>query len=62
MSDIANWDPGSGGSDAPAKMAKLMSTEASDGPETMNGTNKLERFVGKSKKPGGPFGVQGQEF
>lgn len=62
VTDYANWDPGAGGMDAPAKKAKLFSTEAHDSVETMNGTNKLERAVGKKTPHGGPLGVRGQQF
>lgn len=59
---LDNWDPGAGGAYDGKKMAALMNTEAKDNPDSINATNKLERFEGKSKKPSGPFGVQGQEF
>jgi len=62
MNDLANWNPGPGGADAPAKQAKLMSTEAHDDPETMSATNEQKRWVGKSSSPKGPFGIRGQEF
>lgn len=60
--NLDNWNPGAGGTDSPSKRAQLLSTEAADDPDCINGTNKLERFNGKAKTPSGPFGVQGQEF
>lgn len=61
MGGLDNWDPGAGtGADA-SKQAKLLSTEATDASDTMSGDNPLKRFVGKSSKPQGPFGVQGND-
>lgn len=59
---LDNWNPGEGGSDSPAKKAQLLSTTAHDNPDSINATNKQERFQGKATKPKGPFGTQGQEF
>lgn len=59
---VANWDPGSGGDSHDAKRAKLLSTEASDGKDTMTGTNEQKPFVGGSGTPKGPFGMKGKEF
>ena len=62
---LDNWNPGNGGGANPAKMAALLSTEAKDNPDSINGTNKLANFsktYGSSKKPKGLFGTQGQEF
>ena len=58
MGGLDNWDPGQGGADAPSKKAQLFSTQASDGKDTMTGTNELKRMTGKSGKPKGPFGAQ----
>lgn len=57
---LDNWDPGAGGSETENKA--LLNTEAKDNPDSINATNELKRFEGKSKKPKGPFGLQGQEF
>lgn len=62
MKGLDSWNPGAGGTDSPAKRAQLLSTEAHDNPDSINATNKLERFEGKAAKPKGPFGTQGQEF
>lgn len=59
---MKNWNPGSGGADAPAKKAQFFSTEAHDGKEVMNADNEQKEFVGKSGTPKGPFGKQGKEF
>ena len=58
---VSNWSP-SIPSKASEKAEKLMSTEASDGKDTMTGTNELKNFVGGSGKPEGPYGVQGRKF
>lgn len=59
---LDDWDPGQGGAENISKSAALMNTEAKDNPDSINATNKLERFRGKAKTPSGPFGTQGQEF
>jgi hypothetical protein len=60
-SGVANWTPSTPKSST-EKAEKLMSTEASDGKDTMTGTNELKNFVGGSGKPEGPYGVQGRKF
>jgi hypothetical protein len=59
---VSNWNPGPGGGADPSKMAKLMSTEASDAKDTMTGTNELKPFTGSGGKPKGPFGKKGKNF
>lgn len=59
---MAGWNPGSGKGKNQGSIDKLMSTEAKDNPSSISATNELKPFVGKSKKPSGPFGVQGKEF
>lgn len=61
---LDNWNPGPGGAFDPKKAAALMSTEAHDNPDSINATNKLERFDKStgSGKPKGPFGTQGKMF
>ena len=59
-SRVSNWTPS-----APKKSSdsdKLMSTEASDGKDTMTGSNELRQWVGGSGKPEAPYGVQGRKF
>jgi hypothetical protein len=58
---VSNWTPST-----PKKSSdssdKLMSTEASDGKDTMTGSNELRQWVGGSGKPEAPYGVQGRKF
>ena len=60
-SGVSNWTPST-----PKKSSdssdKLMSTEASDGKDTMTGSNELRQWVGGSGKPEAPYGVQGRKF
>ena len=57
---MGNWSPGPG--KGKSSNDKLMSTEAKDAKDTMNGTNELKPWRGKSGKPSGPFGVKGGDF
>lgn len=59
---VSGWNPGSGKGKNQGSIDKLMSTEAKDHPDSINGTNELKAFSGKAKKPSGPFGIQGKEF
>lgn len=58
---VRNWTP-AGGSKESKGTTKLMGTEARDAKDTMNGSNELKEFVGKSGKPSGPFGTRGRGF
>jgi hypothetical protein len=59
-SGLSKWDPGAGKSKS--DNSKLFTTTAKDAPDTMDGTNELKPFVGKSGKPPAPYGIQGREF
>lgn len=57
---LSDWNPGEG--KGKSSNDKLMSTEARDAKDTMNGTNELKAWRGKSGKPSGPYGVKATEF
>lgn len=60
---VADWNPGPGKGRDLGKEAKLMSTEAHDVAENINGTNELVPFEnGKKGVPKGPFGPRGHGF
>lgn len=44
------------------RVNQLMSTEAADAPDTVNGVNKLEAWRGKGGKPPEPYGQKGTDF
>lgn len=58
---LDNWVPPSGGAWSAQKEAALLSTDAVDSPDTVNPPESLKRFVGKSGKPKGPFGLQSND-
>ena len=60
--NLANWDPPAGGGRNDAVTNQLMSTDASDNADSINGTNKRERFIGKGKITKSMMGLQGREF
>lgn len=43
-----------------ARAEKLMSPNAKETPEMVNGSNDLKQWTGKSGKPSGPFGQRGR--
>ncbi len=59
---VSDWDPGAGKGRNQGDIDKLMSTEAKDNSDAINGTNELKAFKGKGGKPKGPFGLKGKEF
>ena len=55
---VANWDP-----KKPTKSNQsLMEPNAKDNPDTLTPSNMHKQAVGKSGKPGGPFGKAAREF
>lgn len=60
--NLANWDPPAGGGRNDEVTNRLMSTDASDNADAINGTNKRDRWQGKAGKPKGKTGIQGWDF
>ena len=60
---VADWDPGSGKGPNTSDNAKLLSTEAHDIPENINGNNELKQYTNNGGSAGaGPLGPRGREF
>jgi len=56
---VSNWKPSTPSSDS---VKKMLSPNAHDAKDTVDATNTLDQYEGKSGAPKGPFGKKGKLF